>query len=185
MKKKLFVVRITRLVLAATDLEAQNLACNAANVGDVDCVRVIEGLYDLPVGWESAVPYGSDDVSAYKILIVQFASDSRFNGFEAHGCTQVGQDEHGTALLEQCDDTLASIWSVYGHLVTGGLKCLGDFKSKAQADDFFRQIVEVQDLWAQADKYYAASGTRPNSGEDEFLESLYEDRVSGGNYEDF
>ena len=185
MSKKLHLVRITRLVMAATEQEAQQLACSAANYGDVDCVRVVEDLYDLPVGWEDAVPYGSEQLSATKILLTQIATNPRFKGFEVHACMSVGKDENGVTLLEQCEDSDASLWSVYGQLATGGLECLGDFKSRSQAEEFRGQIQEVQDLWAQADEYYSASGTRPNSGEDEFLESLYEDRVSGGNYEDF
>ena len=185
MSKKLHIVRITRLVMAATEQEAQQLACSAANHGDVDCVRVIEDLYDLPVGWEDAVPYGSEQLSATKILLAQIAANSRFKGFEVHGCMTVGEDENGVTLLEQCEDSDASLWSVYGQLVTGGLECLADFKSRAKAESLRDQIQEIQGLWAQADEYYSASGTRPNSGEDEFLESLYEDRVSGGNYEDF
>ena len=184
MSKKLHIVRITRLVMAATEQEAQQLACSAANHGDVDCVRVIEDLYDLPVGWEDAVPYGSEQLSATKILLAQIAANPRFKGFEAHGCRVTAEDERGE-LLDECEDSDASLWSVYGQLVTGGLECLADFSSRAKAESLRDQIHEIQGLWAQADEYYAASGTRPNSGEDEFLESLYEDRVSGGNYEDF
>ena len=185
MSKKLHIVRITRLVMAATEQEAQQLACSAANHGDVDCVRVIEDLYDLPVGWEDAVPYGSEQLSATKILLAQIAANPRFKGFEVHACMTVGEDENRVTMLEECEDTYASLWSVYGLLVTGGLECLADFNSRAKAESLRDQIQEIQGLWAQADEYYAATGTRPNSGEDEFLESLYEDRVSCGNYEDF
>ena len=185
MKKKLYIVRITRLVLAATDLEAQNLACSAANHGDVDCMDVINDLYDLPVGWENTMPLGSNQVTAHTILVTQIAADPRFKGFEVHACMTTGEDAHGVTMLEECEDSDASLWSVYGQLATGGLECLGDFKSRIDAEEFRGQILEILDLWAQADEYYSASGTRPNSGEDEFLESLYEDRVSGGNYEDF
>ncbi len=184
MSKKLHIVRITRLVMAATEQEAQQLACSAANHGDVDCVRVIEDLYDLPVGWEDAVPYGSEQLSAIKILLAQIAANPRFKGFEVHGCRVTDEDERGE-LLDECEDSDASLWSVYGQLVTGGLECLADFNSRAKAESLRDQIQEIQGLWAQADEYYSASGTRPNSGEDEFLESLYEDRVSCGNYEDF
>jgi hypothetical protein len=183
MQKKLYLIRCTRLVLAATETEAQRLA--AAQRREMECVKVIEDLYDLPVGWENTVPLGSNQVTALQILVAQIAADVRFNGFEVHACLTTGEDEHGVTLLEECADSEASLWSVYGQLALSGLECLGDFKSRSQAEEFQGQILEVRDLWAQADEYYAASGTRPNAGEDEFLESLYEDRVSGGNYEDF
>jgi hypothetical protein len=184
MNKKLYIVRITRLVLAASEHEAQQLACSAANRGDVDCVDVINGLYDLPVGSENAVPYGSDQLSAYKILVTQIASDPRFKSFEVHPCMASEEDEH-SELLDECEDSDASLWSVYGQLVTGGLECLADFNSRAKAESLCDQIHEIQGLWAQADEYYSASGTLPTSADDEFLENLYEDRVSCGNYEDF
>ncbi len=184
MSKKLYLVRITRLVMAASEHEARQLACSAANHGDVDCVRVIEDLYDLPVGWEDAVPYGSEQLSATKILLAQIAANPRFKGFEVHGCRVTAKDERGE-LLDECEDSDASLWSVYGQLVTGGLECLADFNSRAKALGLRDQILEIQGLWAQADEFYAASGTRPAFTEDEFLESQYEDRVSSGNYEDF
>jgi hypothetical protein len=176
MSKKLYLVRITRLVLAATEAEAQQLACNAANHGDVECVKVIEGLYDLPVGWEYAVPYGPTQASAYQILVAQLASDLRFEAFEVHGCLTVGQDEQGVAILEQCDDNDASLWSVYGHLVTGGLECLGDFNSRAKAGIFLADLQKAA---------MAAELQQPETAEDAHLESLYEERVSGGSYEEF
>ena len=177
MKKKLYIVRITHLVLAATELEAQNLACSEANHGDVECVGIINDLYDLPIG--------SDQVSAHKILVTQIAADRRFKGFEVQACMTTVEDERGAAIREECDNSDATLWSIYGQLVTGGLECIGDFKSQSQAEDFRGQILEVQGLWAQADEYYFASGTRPTFSEDAYLESIYEDRVSGGNFEDF
>jgi hypothetical protein len=176
MSKKLYLVRITRLVLAANEAEAQQLACNAANRGDVECAKVIDGLYDLPVGWKNAVPYGATQDSAYKILVTQIASDERFDAFEVHGCLTVGEDEQGLTILEQCDDNLASLWSVYGHLVTGGLECLGDFNTRAKAGMFLADLEEAA---------ITAELQQPEMAEDAHLESLYEERVSCGNYEEF
>ena len=176
MHKKLYLVRITRLVLAATEGEAQQLACNAANRGDVECAKVIEGLYDLPVGWENAVPYGATQDSAYQLLVTQLARDARFDAFEVHACMTVGEDEQGLTILEQCDDSQASLWSVYGHLVTGGLECLGDFNTRAKAGIFLADLEKAA---------IAAEIQMPEQAEDAHLESLYEERVSGGNYEEF
>ena len=176
MSKKLYLVHITRLILAATEAEAQRLACNAANNGDVECAKVIEGLYDLPVGWENAVPYGATQDSAYKILVAQLASDPRFNAFEVHACQTIGEDEQGVTLLEQCDDSQASLWSVYGHLIAGGLECLGDFNTRAKAGIFLADLEKAA---------IAAELQQPEMAEDAHLESLYEERVSCGNYEEF
>jgi hypothetical protein len=184
MHKKLYLVRITRLVLAATDVEAKQLACNAANRGDVECAKVIDGLYDLPVGWENAVPYGATQDSAYKILVAQLASDARFDAFEVHACMTVGEDEQGVTLLEQCDDSQASLWSVYGHLIAGGLECLGDFNTRAKAGIFLADLEQAA-IASEIQMPEQCLDRLDNRAEDAHLESLYEERVSGGNYEEF
>lgn len=176
MQKKLYLVRITRLVLAATEAEARQLACNAANREDVEDVKIIEDLFDLPVDWEHAVPYGATQASTYKLLVAQLASDPRFEAFEVHGCLTVGEDEQGVTLLEQCADHEASLWSVYGHRVTGGLECLGDFETRTKAGVFLADLERAVS---------AAELQHPELGEDAHLESLYEERVSGGSYEEF
>ncbi|MCB1094686.1 MAG: hypothetical protein KDN22_03810 [Verrucomicrobiae bacterium] len=37
---------------------------------------------------------------------------------------------------EQCKPEEADLWSVFGHLVEGGLECFGDFPTEAEATSF-------------------------------------------------
>lgn len=41
---------------------------------------------------------------------------------------------------EQCDPDEAEMWSLYGHLNTGGLECIGDFKSLEAAEEVRRRL---------------------------------------------
>lgn len=180
--QQLYTVKVARVILAENLDEARKLALSVDNPGDVESVEPIQGLFDIPQGWENAVPYGAEEQTTRQCLVAQLAADTRFDAFEIHPCLTAGEDEHGQVILEQCneDDPGISVWSVYGHLVTGGLECLADFEDRQQADEFRDQILEVQGMWAEADEYFAASGTRPAFAEDEHLESYFEDRISGG-----
>lgn len=180
--QQLYTVKVARVVLAENLDEARKLALSVDNPEDVESVEPIQGLFDIPQGWENAVPYGAEEQTTRQCLVAQLAADTRFDGFEVHPCLTAGEDEHGQVLLEQCDedDPAISVWSVYGHLVKGGLECMADFESRQLAEEFRDQILEVQGMWAEADEHFAASGTRPAFAEDEHLESYFEDRISGG-----
>ena len=180
--QQLYTVKVARVVLAENLDEARKLALSVDNPEDVESVEPIQGLFDIPQGWENAVPYGAEEQTTRQCLVAQLAADTRFDAFEIHPCLTAGEDEHGQVILEQCneDDPAISVWSVYGHLVEGGLECLADFDGRQQAEEFRDQILEVQGMWAEADEYFAASGTRPAFAEDEHLESYFEDRISGG-----
>jgi hypothetical protein len=160
MEKKLYLVCSTRLVLAATETEARRLAGLATQRSEEGCIQVIVDLYDLPVGWENTVPLGSPQASAYQILLLQFATDPRFQGF-------------GLA-VDQAD--LVERWLVSAQLTTGERIALSDFATLAQARTFLADLEKAA---------FAAQLQRLEQSEDGHLESLYEDRVSGGNYEDF
>lgn len=180
--QQLYTVKVARVVLAENLGEARKLALSVDNPEDVESVEPIQGLFDIPQGWENAVPYGAEEQTTRQCLVAQLAADTRFDAFEIRPCLTAGEDEHGQVILEQCDedDPAISVWSVYGHLVTGGLECLADFEGRQQAEEFRNQILEVQGMWAEADEHFAASGTRPAFAEDEHLESYFEDRISGG-----
>lgn len=180
--QQLYTVKVTRVILAGNLDEARQLALAGENPQDVDTVEPIQGLFDVPQGWADAIPYGSEAQTTLQCLVAQLAAETRFDGFEIHPCLIVGEDAQRQIILEQCeqDDPGISVWSVYGHLVAGGLECLADFDQRQQAEQFRGQLLEVQGMWAEADAYFAASGTRPGFAEDEHLEAYFEDRVSGG-----
>ena len=45
------------------------------------------------------------------------------------------------AMCEVCERDDAHFWSVYGHLVDGGLECFEDFPTEAEADAFAASLV--------------------------------------------
>jgi hypothetical protein len=143
METQLYVVHTTRVVLAASPAHAKNLALAADNPDDVDAVDLVEGLWDVPGAWYHALPYGAtDERDVLRHLAAQLAADPRFDAFEYHPCLKASEDELGAACLEQCDDNdpEASVWSVYGHLVDGGLECVADFGFKIEAVEFLGLI---------------------------------------------
>jgi hypothetical protein len=180
--QQLYTVKITRVIMSQNLQEARRLALSIENVNDVELVEPIQNLFDIPTGWEDAIPYGAETQTTRQCLVAQLAADTRFNGFEVHPSLEVSKDKHGQVNLEQCDenDPAITVWSVYGHLIEGGLECLADFDIKSRAEEFFGQIIKVQSMWAEADEYFSASGTRPVFAEDEHLESYFEDRISDG-----
>ncbi len=180
--QQLYTVKITRVIMSQNLQEARRLALSIENANDVELVEPIQNLFDIPTGWEDAIPYGAETQTTRQCLVAQLAADTRFNGFEVHPCLEVSKDKHGQVNLEQCDenDPTITVWSVYGHLIEGGLECLADFDIKSRAEDFCGQIIKVQGMWAEADEYFSASGTRPVFAEDEHLESYFEDRISDG-----
>ncbi len=180
--QQLYTVKITRVILAENLVEARKLGLSIDNPQDVECVEPIQGLYDIPQGWADAIPYGAGQQNTRQCLLALLAADNRFDHLEVHPCLAVGRDEKGQILLEQCEekDPAVCVWSVYGHLIAGGLECLADFDQREQAEDFRGQIIKIQGIWAQADEHFTASGTRPAFVEDGHLEAYFEDRISGG-----
>ena len=58
-----------------------------------------------------------------------------YDGLEIHPvCTIKEQD--GTTFEEICEPEEADMWSVYGHLKTGGIECFEDFTSLDIAEVF-------------------------------------------------
>jgi hypothetical protein len=172
--QKLYVVRTTRVVLAESPGHAKAIANTADNPDDVDTIQQVNGLYDIPTEWLKSIPYGADNLDTLHCLAAQFAADPAYDAFECHPCLKAGEDEAGNAVMEQCDEYAAgiSVWSVYGHLVTGGLECLADFDDRSQA-------VEFVELIQKAAMFQAIH----EQGEDAHLEAAYEDRVTGGDYD--
>jgi len=176
MQQKLYVVCITRVVLAGSLTQAKQIAQAVDNLDDVNATTQVKGLYDIPAGWQKSIPYGRNEqaLDTLHCLASQLAADPAYNAFEFHPCLKVGEDETGQAVMDQCneDEPSISVWSVYGHLVTGGLECVADFGDRDQA-------VEFLDLIQKA----ALSQAIREQAEDAHLEAAFEDRVTGGDYD--
>lgn len=55
-----------------------------------------------------------------------------FDNFEVHGCKEFssGKSPFKESYVEQVDDDEAEFWSVYIHIVGGGLECIADCPTK-------------------------------------------------------
>ena len=59
-----------------------------------------------------------------------------FDALEIHPCCLVATTPAGEQIVETCKPTDADFWTVYGHLITGGVEAFEDFASEAQAIRF-------------------------------------------------
>ena len=65
---------------------------------------------------------------------------TRFDGYEIHGVREF--DDGGGKYCEQVPDDEAEFWSLYGHIPGAGLECIGDFKTRALAEEIYERITE-------------------------------------------
>lgn len=64
---------------------------------------------------------------------------SRFDALELHACVEL-QGEDGEKFIEQDDESRSpTMFSVYGHLKTGGIQCLEDFDTHKAALTWMKQ----------------------------------------------
>jgi hypothetical protein len=62
-----------------------------------------------------------------------------FDEYEIHGVPELrGAD--GTRYCEPAPDDEAHFWSLYGHIPGQGLECIGDFKTRQQAEEVYARI---------------------------------------------
>ena len=62
-----------------------------------------------------------------------------FDNFEIHPCHYLDDDDEGS--LEQCDDSDAEVWVLYGHIPGQGLDAICEFDSLAHAKEIYHRIV--------------------------------------------
>ncbi len=63
---------------------------------------------------------------------------TRFDGYDIHGVRE--SDDGGGKYCEQVPDNEAEFWSLYGHISGQGLECIGDFKTRAHAQEIYERI---------------------------------------------
>ena len=61
-----------------------------------------------------------------------------FDGYEVHGIRQFGRGKNRHC--EQVPDDEARFWSLFGHIPGRGLECIGDFRSRALAEEVAARI---------------------------------------------
>lgn len=62
-----------------------------------------------------------------------------FDAYEIHGVAEF-TDAAGEKFCEQVPDNEAQFWSLYGHIPGEGLECIGDFKTRALAEEVYARI---------------------------------------------
>ena len=63
---------------------------------------------------------------------------TQFDGYEIHGVREF--DDGGGKYCEQVPDDEAEFWSLYGHIPGQGVECIGDFKTRASAEEVYARI---------------------------------------------
>lgn len=61
-----------------------------------------------------------------------------FDGYEVHGVREYGRGKNRHC--EQVPDEKAQFWSLYGHIPGQGLECIGDFTTRAVAEEVYARI---------------------------------------------
>jgi hypothetical protein len=61
-----------------------------------------------------------------------------FDNYEVHGVADFGRGRNRHS--EQVADDKAQYWSLFGHIPGQGLECIGDFKTRQQAEDILARI---------------------------------------------
>jgi len=69
--------------------------------------------------------------------------EAYFDNYEISGCKRYGA---GTpdSYDEQASDDEAEFWSLYGHIPGSGVECIGDFHTRAHAEEIFTRITGLQ-----------------------------------------
>lgn len=71
-----------------------------------------------------------------------FVPTGKFDEFEYHPCKVVDEDKNlkkEIQSIEQCEPEEAEFWSVYVHLIGGGLDCIADCATEDEA----KQLIEI------------------------------------------
>jgi hypothetical protein len=92
-----------------------------------DCINAVEGgdMEDSP------------DPSEFRVVAVGGPIEP-FDEYEIHGCHEI--TENGHTWTEQCEDSEAHFFTLYGHIPDGGVDTIGDFKTRELAEEILLRI---------------------------------------------
>jgi hypothetical protein len=65
-----------------------------------------------------------------------------FDGYEIHGVRRYGRGK--SSYCEQVPDSKAQFWSLYGHIPGQGVDCIGDFKTREDAEEVYERITRTK-----------------------------------------
>lgn len=73
------------------------------------------------------------------LAITNELSKNGFDCFEVHPCKVVdGEENLPIQCIEQCDNKDAQFWSVYVHIIGGGLDCIADCETEELANELVK-----------------------------------------------
>lgn len=68
----------------------------------------------------------------------------QYDGLEIHPVRNIESDPAtGNIFCEPCEPEEAHLWSVYGHLIEGGVQCFEDFATEAEARAFAMKLLDA------------------------------------------
>lgn len=69
----------------------------------------------------------------------------KYDGLEIHPVRELKSDDSASneTYCEVCEPEDAHFWSIYGHLIEGGVECFDDFPNEAKARTFAQRLLEV------------------------------------------
>jgi hypothetical protein len=93
----------------------------------IDCINAVEGgdMEDSP------------DPSEFRVIAMGGPIDP-FDAYEIHGCHEIA--ENGHTWTEQCEDSEAQFFTLFGHIPDGGVDAIGDFKTRELAEQILSRI---------------------------------------------
>ena len=86
----------------------------------------------------------TDPIRAAKAITPRWMMEIHsFDGLEIHPVREYKDPDGDGTYCEQCEEHEAHFWSVYGHLIDGGVDCIDDFPARAAAQRFAAQLLDV------------------------------------------
>jgi len=92
----------------------------------------------------------TEDMNYTEIIFVN-EIQGKWDAIEVHPVKQIDDD-----CCEQCEADEADFWSVYQHMVGGGLNCLADLPTKEKADQFAEMLMRLAKTHIHNDPFTAA-----------------------------
>lgn len=80
----------------------------------------------------------------YELLALGQVNPADYDATEVHPCCEWAEDNGTDTYVETCDPAEADFWSAYVHLKEGGVECVGDFDTEADARAYANRIQAEQ-----------------------------------------
>lgn len=106
---------------------------------EIDCVEARPSETPI-IAARALIPFWMQEIQSCDGLEIHPVRDGHWNE-ETQGPRPFSQDNDLETWCEPCAPEEAHFWSVYGHLKTGGVLCLEDFATEAEARRFAERLL--------------------------------------------